>query len=109
MELKGFRDILVGTGIPVFHFVAKNKACPYLVWAEDGQEDASYNDNVMTSQYIGGSLDYYTKDEYDPNVGKIQQALNTGSTPWKLNSIQYEEENGIIHYEWYWKVMNPYG
>ena len=49
-------------------------------------------------------MDYYTPQEYDPAVDNIQAALNSLRIPWRLNSVQYEDETNLIHYEWTWEV-----
>ena len=33
------------------------------------------------------------------------QALEGIGASWYLNSVQYEEDTGLIHYEWYWEVV----
>ena len=32
-------------------------------------------------------------------------ALDAAGIAWYLNSIQYEEDTGLIHYEWVWEVV----
>ena len=88
----------------VHHFSARGQEAPYIVWAEDGQADAAHADNHMTDQMLTGTVDYFTKLKADPNFGAIQDALNGLGIPWRLNSIQYEEETGYIHYEWVWEA-----
>lgn len=35
----------------------------------------------------------------------VQEALDEVSS-WQLNSIQYEDDTGLTHYEWTWEVPN---
>ena len=100
MQLTNIRDILLTVTPDVSHYHAQNKPDKYIVWAEDGQKGSLYGDNQMTEQVIQGTIDYFTKQEYDPNVKKIQKALNDNEISYRLNSIQREEETGYIHYEW---------
>lgn len=37
-------------------------------------------------------------------VDKIQAALIAACISFSLNSVQLEEETGLIHYEWIWEV-----
>jgi hypothetical protein len=60
---------------------------------------------MMQEQAIEGTIDYFTKTENDPNVQKIQDALNDGGTSHgDLNSVQYEDDTKFIHYEWTFSV-----
>lgn len=88
----------------VGHFEAFKKKDQYIVWAEDGQGDAVWADNMMQQQTITGTIDYFTKIENDENMERIQEALNDAEICFKLNSVQYEGETGYIHYEWVWEI-----
>lgn len=89
----------------VFHYFAPDKTkAPYIVWAEDGQADSIHAGNSMAGQVIQGTIDYFTKWEYDPTVKKIQRALAVKQIAFRLSSIQFEKETKLIHYEWIWEV-----
>lgn len=106
MRFDIIKNALLSTGIPVSHYSATKKSDKYIVWTEDGQSDALWADGKMVAQTIQGTIDYFTKSEYDRNVDKIQTALNDADIPFRLNSIQYEDDTGFIHYEWTWEVGN---
>ena len=56
-------------------------------------------------QAITGTVDYFTLTEYDGNIEAIQLALNTvENLSWAINSVQYEEDTNLIHYEWRWSL-----
>ena len=38
-------------------------------------------------------------------LAQIPTALDQIGAAWYLNSVQYEEETGLIHYEWVWEVV----
>ena len=76
---------------------------PFCVWAEDGENGFNAG-NRKAEQAITGTVDYYTLQEYDPTLDNIQAALNSLRIPWQLNSVQYEDETNLIHYEWTWEV-----
>jgi len=100
MKLSDLRDALLEVIPDVFHYEAKGKPDKYIVWAENGEADSLEADDQKDEQVIEGTIDYFTKTEYDPNVKAIQQKLNSINVAWRLNSIQHEEDTGYIHYEW---------
>lgn len=104
MILHEIRDLLLTIGPPVFHYEPVNQKGSYIVWAEDGEGISGHADNKKTTQVIMGTIDYFTKTEFDPNVDLIQEKLNNSDLAWKLNSIQHEKDTGYIHYEWVWEA-----
>lgn len=102
-NLKKVQDALYGVTENAFHY-RRPKSAPkssYIVWTEDG-EDGSFNaGNSKREQQIHGTIDYYTLMEFDPLADGIQEALSgLDGAGWRLNSIQYEDETNLIHYEW---------
>lgn len=76
----------------------------YFVWQEDGANDFMVG-NVHAEQVVTGTTDLYTKQEFDPWKDAFEAALDAnGTIAWSLNSVQYEEDTGFIHYEWEWQV-----
>lgn len=102
--MQEFESSLKAVTPEVYHFRAKCPTAPYLVWAEDGQGESVHADGMTVEQSIEGTVDYFTRQEYDPNFQRIQVALDTAGAAWRLNSIQYEDDTGLIHYEWVWQV-----
>lgn len=86
-----------------YHYWRANLQPPFLVWAEDGEGSALHTDDEKSEQSIHGTIDYFTKTEFDTTVDTIQNTLN-GLTAWRLNSVQYEEDTNTIHYEWEFEV-----
>lgn len=105
MRLSDIKDALLEVTPNVFHYEAWSKPNKYIVWAEDTEASAGHADNQKTNQVIQGTIDYFTKEEYDPNFELIQDKLNSIDIGWRLNSIQYEEETSYIHYEWIWEMV----
>lgn len=97
------RDALLTVSKDVYHFEALKKKDKYIVWAEDGEGNSGHADNKK-NQAIQGTIDYFTKDDADPAVEEIQEALELYEISYKLNSVQYEDETEYIHYEWIWEV-----
>lgn len=88
----------------VSHYEALNKTDKYIVWAEDSESSSLNADNKKEIQAIQGAIDYFTKKDNDTVVNEIQEALKAEKVSFYLNSVQYEEETGYIHYEWVWEV-----
>ena len=76
----------------------------YIVWAEDGEGDPLELDNNKVEQVITGTIDLFTKSEYDELIDTIQDALNQNSISFNLSSVQYETETEYIHYEWRFEI-----
>ena len=69
----------------------------YGVYAEDG-ENALIADQTHTECSMRFTVDYFTRDDSDAIRTTIETALDAFS--WYLNSVQYEDDTGYIHYEW---------
>lgn len=104
MTLEDVRDMLLTVTTNVYHYNALEQPDNYIVWAEDSESQVINADDEKEEQCITGTIDYYTKIEFDLTVKKIQKAMNNSDISWKLNSIQHEKETGYIHYEWVWEV-----
>lgn len=105
MKLSDLRDLLLTVIPEVYHYEASSQSDKYIVWAEDGEAGSNNADDEKIDQVIQGTIDYFTKTEFDSNFELIQEKLNSVDIAWKLNSIQYEEMTGYIHYEWVWEMI----
>lgn len=89
----------------VYHYFAPPNTVPsYIVWAEDGDNDLTANNSHGESAYTG-TIDLYTKIENDPLFINIPIAVESVGASWYLNSVQYEDETGLLHYEWVFTVV----
>lgn len=105
MTLETVKNALLSILTDVYHHTGPaNKPDKYIVWAEDGAGEVVHADNAIVYQAIEGTVDYYTKAEDDPNFDRIQDAMTAAEIPFSLNSIQWEEETGFIHYEWVFTI-----
>lgn len=87
----------------VGHYAPFSLAVPYAVWAEDSTADECAGDRNEL-RVDCGTIDLYTKTESDPLCSGIEQALENAEICWYKNSIQYEDETGLIHHEWAFEV-----
>ena len=111
VSFSALRDALTATGYKFAHFGwrkgAKEASQDHGVWGED-DELPLYADNAHAEMVMQGTIDYFTRDDSDAPRTTIEAALTSYNIPWRLNSIQFENETGFIHYEWIWELM-PYG
>lgn len=77
---------------------------PAIVWAESGEEESFNADNKKSEQRIIGTVDLFTQTEFDTLIDDVQTTLTSLGLTWVLESVQYEEDTKIIHYEWTWGV-----
>lgn len=88
--------------LDIFHYFRPQQNPPYCIWAEDSENGVGA-DNSKAEQAPRGTVDYFTKNEFDGNIDTIQTALDSCAA-WYLNSVQYEDDTNLIHYEWVWEV-----
>lgn len=86
----------------VHHYFRTQLKAPYIIWQEDGSSQFDANDQVA-EMTVSGSTDFFTKTEYDPTVDVIMDMFKMNGFLWKLDTIQYEQETGLIHYEFLWE------
>lgn len=87
-------------GLSVYHYWRPKMNPPYCVWQESNSDALWANDHAEEIR-IEGTVDYYTKAEFDPNVDAIISALNgVESLGWRLQDVLYEDETNLIHYSW---------
>lgn len=103
-KLLRVRDALLQVSVDVFHYNAFKKTDQYILWAESGEGDSFHADNRKQEQVIVGTIDYFTRTDFDPNLDAIQEALKSAEITFFLKSVQYEEETKYIHYEWEFEV-----
>ena len=104
MQLADVKTALLTVTTNLRHYDATGLIAPYVVWSEDTQADAVYADGKMKEQGIQGTIDLFTKTEYDPKFAQIQTALNNAGISFYLDSIQYEEDTKLIHYQWIFSI-----
>ncbi|MGN0134735.1 MAG: hypothetical protein ACI4AO_08405 [Anaerotignum sp.] len=104
-KLQKVKDALLTVTEAVFHYFAVDKPDQYIVWAESGEANSVEADNCKQEQTIGGTIDYFTKTDFDQNIDAIQNAMKSAEISFSLESVQYEEETGYIHYEWKFEVV----
>ncbi|MEI3499918.1 MAG: hypothetical protein V8Q39_00105 [Anaerovoracaceae bacterium] len=77
----------------------------YFVWGERGRNDFEA-DGIHEEKAILGYTDLYSKQEFEPWRDEIERQFDAAEISWALNSVQFEEETGFTHVEWYWEVFD---
>lgn len=96
-------NALTATGYQFAHFGwSKAPTGDYGVYAEDGANDLIAG-NKHVEKVLQGTVDYFTRDDSGYPKIVIELALDSVPVAWYLNSIQFEEDTGYIHYEWVWE------
>lgn len=105
LMLEQLKEALAALTENCYHYVAaSNTSPPYIIWAEDGDNDLNA-DNGHGEKCWTGTADLYTKQENEPLFGKIEAAFDGIGASWYFNSFQYEEETGLLHFEWIWGLV----
>lgn len=108
-SLENLKNVLLTVSENFGHYEAVDTSQPYGVWAEDIESSSLETDNYKAGQMIQGTVDWFTKDQDDPVLEELPLALNNARIKWKLNSVQYEDNTGYIHYEYLFEVRQAYG
>lgn len=103
-KLRLVRDALAPIMDTVKHYYAEPGGERYIIWQEDDEGDSLRADNAVSEQVMTGTVDLFTKREFDTAADEIPQALELAGIVCRLNSTQWEEETGYIHYEWIFEV-----
>lgn len=92
--------ILSDTGIP---FVAykwdHNPPGAFGVVSLEGGADTVFADGHNACDAVRGSIDLYAPDPSSSWPNAVRSAID-GKMSWRLNSVQYEDDTRLIHYEW---------
>lgn len=105
MTLNDIKTALTSTGYKFAHYAwSRSPAGDYGVYAEDGANDLNA-DGEHAEKALQGTVDYFTRDDTGTPKATIEAALEGLNVPWYLNTIQYEDDTGYIHYEWVFEVV----
>lgn len=104
-KLMRIRDALASVeGLEVYHYWKPHMNAPYCVWQEESTE-AVWTSNHVGEFTVSGSIDYFTKIEFDSMVDTIQESLNSiECLGWNLEAVQYEDQTNLIHYTWRFNI-----
>lgn len=103
--MKSFRnvkDALVSVlDDKVYHFQAPDDIDDkYCVWMEESEGSNLSGNNSKAEYSTVGEIRYFTREEYDNNVEKIESALNNVNISYFLLGVEFDTETGMITYIW---------
>ena len=81
---------------------SKQPAGDYGVVSADGQNALRAGD-ALAEKVMEGTIDWFTRNPSGTVPGGVETALDALGASWYLNSVQYESDTGLIHYEWVWQ------
>lgn len=91
---------LQATGYAFAHYAwSKAPEGDYGTYAESNGNDLIADDKHI-ERGTEGYINLFTRDDTDTPRVKIERALNSLNIAWNLNTVQYENDTGYIHYEW---------
>ena len=73
----------------------------YLVVGIDGESASLQADGHKVNQAPQGTVDLYSKTNDREQMQAVQTILNNfDGCAWYLNSVQYEDDTRLLHWEW---------
>lgn len=98
--MKTIKQILLELTDKVFLFTVPGRTLPpYIEYGIDG-ENQKKADNHVIERLESGYIDLFTKTDDDPLIKDVSAALDAAEVSFYLNSVQFEEETGLLHFEW---------
>lgn len=83
----------------------KHPAAPYGVYALDGDGNNLWAGDHLEEQVLQGTVDLFTRGRGRDKKELVQAALMKARISWSLNSIQYEPDTRLTHFEWVFEVL----
>lgn len=63
-------------------------------------------DNTHAEDLLEGTIDLYTRVLRADAFNAISAKLRTLDLAYRLNSVQYESDTRLLHYEWVWQGLS---
>lgn len=77
---------------------------PYIAVRLDTDGDTLWGDQHQQAQALEGSVHLFERSGGKDNIKLIQSILDGQELSWRLNSVQHEARNHIVHYEWVFQL-----
>lgn len=101
--LERLRQGFAALGGHVYHYHRPDLQFPCVVWAEEGLNPL-HADGDTVEGALRGTLDYFTPREIDPMIDAIPLRFREMGLAWSLLSVQFEDDTGLVHWEWAWEA-----
>lgn len=104
MKLPGLVNVLNGlTGIPFTEWAwSEAPEEPYGVITLDGQTELKADADPVAEKMRTGYVDVYTKAGDPDPTEAVEAALKAIGIWFRMESVQFEPESGLLHFEWIW-------
>lgn len=101
-------EALNNTGIPfaAYAWAAPPKADAWGVLAIDGGSSLA-GDDTHAEEVLEGTIDLFTRRLDAADFTNVRSCLQGLEICYRLNSVQYEQDTRLIHYEWVWQSAAP--
>lgn len=95
-------EALRQTGLPIAEFAWDVRPdTDYLVIDIDSEANSLEADGQKVNQAPQGTVDLFSKSNDRAVMMSVQNVLNAfDGCAWYLNSVQYEEDTRLLHWEW---------
>lgn len=105
--LDGLKAALAETELDfVFAAWSHSPAGDYGVYSLNDQIGLSTDTDAASERMLEGYVDYFTRSDSEAAKNAIEGALRGLGLWWTLESVQFEDDTGYLHYEWRWKDTN---
>lgn len=74
----------------------------YGVVSMDGQ-NALRASNSLMEKVQEGTIDWFTRNPHSTVPESVGTSLDGLGASWYLNSVQFENDTGLLHWEWVWQ------
>lgn len=107
--METLKAALKSTGYEFAHYAwasdAKQRKRDHGIYAEDGQ-NVLHASNGRAETAVQGTVHYFTRDDSGAPQKAIEAALEAAEgVAWYLDTIQYEQDTGFIHYAWVFECL----
>ena len=105
-QLRTIKEILVNVCERTYHYQAPEgtRFEKYIVWQEESEYARLMGDGDKMEVRLQGSIDLFTKDEYDPLTEQIEAAFKAAHIYIEYIRTLSEDDTGYTHYVWVWRL-----
>lgn len=103
---EALKAALEQTGIPMAEgdWDRAPQSGSYIAVRLDSEGDSLWGDQHQQEQALEGSVHLFERSGDKANMQLIQSVLDGLELSWRLNSVQHEARNHIVHYEWVFQL-----
>ena len=96
-----FAALLRGVCENVSHYDSVSEVCPHIIFFETGR-NYYYTDNIASRKSWKVDVHFFTHDEYDPIIERLEDMFNDNNIPFDMESVMYGRDKdgreSVIYY-----------